>query len=342
MTRMFVPEREIGIKINVSEMGYDRYLPPMFLSLIYKHLRELATVPVVTDSGSLFNGSRSTGYRWADTVLMKGYPIADLLDNQVFLAGGYTNEEGNFTPCAGDHLGGVEVGSVPLDCQHLLVLSHVTAHPLMGIAGAIYNLGWGLLTSTGKLRIHEYLDMEYDEARCDHCQVCVPFCPTGAISTSQDPSRIQFDARICNSCLGCVISCPHAAFRVQPDGIPTYQEGMVEAAHTVRSVVEGHAFFVNFLMAVTPQTDEYPYADVPFIPDLGILASEDPVALDWATYQMITRSPGTAGSVSEELNVLERGQDKIKAITGQTLDRMITYAEKLGLGSREAELFSSG
>lgn len=238
--------------------------------------------------------------------------------------------------------GGVEIGSVVLESPNLLVLSHVTAHPLLGIAGALLNLGWGLLTATGKLRIHECLDVEYDEERCDHCKVCVSYCPTGAITVPEGTSRIAFDSRLCNACLGCLITCPHDAISINPEGIPMYQECIAEAAITVKNNLMGQAFFVNFLMSVTPQTDEHPFSDVPFVPELGILASEDPVALDWATYQMILSSPGVAGSVAEELKVLERGQDKIKAITGQTPERLFETAEELGLGTRKAEFLSAG
>ena len=114
----------------------------------------------------------------------------------------------------------------------------------------------------------------------------------------------------------------------------------MEAAHTVLSKLRGKAFFINFLQSVTPQTDEYPYSDIPFVPDLGILASEDPVAADWATYQMIVQSPGIPGSIAQQLDVLAKGQDKLKAITGQTPEHMLAYAEEMALGSRKLQLLS--
>jgi uncharacterized Fe-S center protein len=73
---------------------------------------------------------------------------------------------------------------------------------------------------------------------------------------------------------------------------------------------------------------------------LGIIASEDPVAVDWATYQMIVRSPGIPGSIAQDLDVLEKGQDKIRAITGQTPVEMLDYAEKIQLGSKDFEFLS--
>ena len=114
----------------------------------------------------------------------------------------------------------------------------------------------------------------------------------------------------------------------------------MEAAHTVFHKLRGKAFFINFLQSVTPQPDEYPYSDIPFIPDLGIIASDDPVAADWATYQMIVQSPGIPGSIAQNLDVLAKGQDKLQAITGQTPERMLAYAEEMALGSRTFEFLA--
>jgi uncharacterized Fe-S center protein len=124
---------------------------------------------------------------------------------------------------------------------------------------------------------------------------------------------------------------------VNSDNIEEFQERVVDAAETATRNVRGAAFYVNFLSSVTPQTDDYPFSDIPFIPDLGILASEDPVAIDWVTYQMITGSPGIPGSIVEPLKALDKGADKIRAITGVGPDHWLEYAEEMGLGTRECE-----
>jgi uncharacterized protein len=340
LSRLVVEEGSLAIKINISELGYGHYLRPIVISTLFEKLRAMGVRACVTDTCSLFKGSRFDGYTWHDSAMVQGFSAGEIFDQQLMLAGGYTNEEGKFWESKGEHLGGVELGSLLTDTGSIVVVSHVTAHPLLGLAGAICNLGMGFLTRSGKLRVHSCLEIEYDEGKCENSRFCLPFCPTGAIS--EGDGKILFDARTCNSCLGCLVSCPHGAFSVNPEGIPVFQESVVEAAHTTMENIRGGAFFINFLTSVTPQTDEYPYSDIPFIPDLGILASEDPVALDWATYQFIVRSPGIPGSIAEDLNVLDKGQDKIKAITGVTPELMLEYAEKMNLGTREGELFISG
>ncbi|MFH1114935.1 MAG: DUF362 domain-containing protein [Pseudomonadota bacterium] len=336
--RLLVPEESLALKINLSELGYSHYLPPVLVATLFENLRSRGIRPVVTDSGSLFKGSRFNGFDWTNTALVTGFSPGETFHNQVLLAGGYTNEEGRFFESEGEHLGGVELGSLLTDTGNLAVLSHVTAHPLLGLCGAMCNLGMGLLTMTGKSRIHSFIEIEYDEEKCNNCLACLPYCPTGAIQAA-DP-KISFHRDICTGCLGCFMTCPESAFRVKPEGIQDFQESVVEAAHTAVHHLRGGAFFINFLTSVTPQTDEYPFSDVPFIPDLGILASEDPVAVDWVTYQMITRSPGVPGSIADTLNVLDKGRDKLLAVTGQDPTHWIQYAETMNLGSRECSFLA--
>lgn len=337
---LMMPDISLAIKFNLSEIGYAHYLQPVILGTIFEKARDMGSKPVLTDGGSLYkSSSRYDGYDWADGALLQGFSSGEVFHNQLMMAGGYTNEEGNFWPADGEHLAGVDIGSLVTDTGNLIVVSHVTAHPLLGLAGAIYNLGLGFLTRSGKLKIHGCLDIDLDAEKCDQCGVCLPYCPTGAMSGK--PGEVTFDSLTCNSCLGCHMTCPHDAINIEAEGIKEYQETVAEAANAVYSKLRGTAFFINFIKSVTPQTDEYPYSDVPFIPDLGIVASADPVALDWATTQMIIQSPGIPGSVAQDLDVMDKGQDKLKAITGQTPDRMIAHAEKMKLGSRKFELLTS-
>jgi uncharacterized Fe-S center protein len=338
LVEVVVPNQSLAIKINVSELGYGHSLPSIVVTNLFEQARERGASAVVTDGGSLFKGPRFDGYSWSDTAIVQGFGIGDALDNQMLLVGGYTNEEGRFCPTDGERLGGVEIGTLLLDISNLIVLSHVTAQPLTGVSGALYNLGTGLLTRTGKARIHSCLKVQFDQNRCEGSKICLSYCPTGALSEAG--SKVSFDPRICNGCLGCFMSCPAGALSIMPQGVEEYQESVVEAAKTVAEKLRGKAFYLNFLNSVTPQSDDYPFSDIPFIPDMGILASADPVALDWVTHQIIVGSHGIPGSIAEDLNVLDKGADKIAAITGYSPVHMLEYAEKLGLGSRDCELLS--
>ncbi len=340
MARLIQPDESLALKINLSEIGYGHSLAPVVVSTLFERLRDAGAKPVVTDSCSLFKGARHNGYDWISTALIQGFSVGETFDNQLMLAAGYTCEEGRFHPCDGRNLAGVELGSLLTDTGNVLVLSHVTADPLLGIAGAVRNLGCGFLTSTGKLRVHAPLKIHHDRERCDNCGACLDFCPTGAIHNGAE--GVSFDPEICNRCLGCHISCPNRAILIGPAGIPEYQESVVEAALAAKKNIRGSAYFMNFLTSVTPQSDDFPFSDIPFIPDLGIVASDDPVAADWVTYQLITGSPGIPGSIAEQVNALGKGDDKIRAITGVSPDYWLAYAEEMTLGTRQCEFLTDG
>lgn len=338
MSRILEPDTSLAIKFNLSEVGFSHYLPPLIFTSLFEKARQLGVKPILTDSASVFKGSRSDGYSWAESALLLGFSSGESFHNQLMQSSGYTSEEGNFWPAEGKHLAGIDIGSLLTDINNMVVVSHITAHPLLGLNGAVANLGQGFLTTSGRLRLHGFMQINHDATQCDHCGECLPFCPTNAMNG--EPGCVVFDARICNQCLGCFMVCPHNAIQIEADGIPVFQECVVEAAHTVLKQLRGHAFFINMLQSVTPQPDEYPFSDIPFIPDLGIIASDDPVAADWATYQMIVQSPGIPGSVAQNREVLNKGDDKILAITGQTPAHMLAYAEEMALGSRKFQFLS--
>ncbi len=338
MARLVEPDESLAIKINLSEIGYSHYLPPIIVATLFSKTRAMGAKTLVTDGCGLFKGSRFDGYSWIDAASVMGFSNGEIFDNQLMQSGGYTNEEGKFWPADGEYLAGVELGSLLTDTKNLVVISHVTAHPQLGLAGAVGNMGLGFLTASGRLKIHGCLELSLDDSKCDQCGLCVPYCPTGAISGK--PGSVTFDWRICNRCLGCHVTCPQRAIHIAPEGVAEFQKCVVDAAHTARTNLQGQAFFINFLSSVTPQPDEYPFSDIPFIPDLGIIASEDPVAADLATYHLIVRAPGIPGSIAQKLDCLEKGQDKIKAITGQSPLEMIDYADRMGVGSKTFEFLT--
>ena len=54
--------------------------------------------------------------------------------------------------------------------------------------------------------------LRWDEERCTSCGNCIPHCPTGALSISDQSSRrIAFDGELCVECLSCIDNCPFGA-----------------------------------------------------------------------------------------------------------------------------------
>jgi len=88
---------------------------------------------------------------------------------------------------------------------------------------------------------------------------------------------------------------------------------------------------------VSPACDCYNHNDTPVVADIGILASNDPVALDQACADLVVAAPGLPGSALGD--ELAPGSDKFKTLYPEVDWRLqLAYAEKIGLGSRSYEL----
>jgi uncharacterized Fe-S center protein len=84
--------------------------------------------------------------------------------------------------------------------------------------------------------------------------------------------------------------------------------------------------YFNVLNNLSSLCDCDANAPRPTMPDIGIFASTDPVALDKASLDQIYASPET-----------ER-HDLVERIEGVNGGYQVVYAEKMGLGSRQYEL----
>jgi uncharacterized Fe-S center protein len=116
---------------------------------------------------------------------------------------------------------------------------------------------------------------------------------------------------------------------------------MVETVAGIAGQKEGRVAYFNFLLDITPDCDCFPWSDTAVVPDIGILGSTDPIAIDQASVDLINRAPGIPGSALA--TGLKPGDDKFKALY-PAIDwaRQLAYGQEIGLGSREYELVELG
>jgi uncharacterized Fe-S center protein len=114
-------------------------------------------------------------------------------------------------------------------------------------------------------------------------------------------------------------------------------EGMVEYTVGTLKGKEKRSLFVNFLTHISPACDCYPFADAAIVPDIGILASKDPVAIDQASVDLLNAQPILESSCLK--GVANAHMDKIRAVYPRiNWPHQLQYAEQLGLGTRAYEL----
>jgi uncharacterized Fe-S center protein len=229
----------------------------------------------------------------------------------------------------------VSIGQDIYQADSMVVLSHFKGHMIAGFGGAIKNLAMGCASNGGKREQHS-ARVAVDGDKCVGCGLCQEVCPAGAAIVADGKSVVNKEK--CIGCFECVTVCPETA--VEPDwfsDVPEFMERLTEYAFGAVKNKAGKVCYMNFLLNITPDCDCVPWSDSPIVPDIGILASTDPVALDKASYDLVTNQ------VSIERSILDRtvppGQDKFSAVWEHTKGLMqISYGEEIGLGSSEYEL----
>jgi len=330
----------VAIKIDVGELGCLSYLRPPLIRAVVEKVLELGGDPVLLDTTRLNSAANTLGRSWLDAATVNGYVTA-VLARGVTLGDGYTGEEGELLPIDGDELGGVEVARAVTEYAALFVVSHVTGHPFAGLSGALLNFGPGCCSQRGKWRVHAPLRPQVTSERCDGCGVCVRHCLHRAVSLGNGTAHVDHEQ--CRGCAYyCMASCPHGALRVDTESQLSFQKRAVEAASAVHVAAQGKVHFINFLLDIAPYPDYYPHSDVAVAPDLGVLSSRDPVAIDQATLDLVDAAPGLPCSMAEDRDALEPGPGKLARITGVDPAPMLEYAQSYGLGGRQYELETVG
>ena len=161
-------------------------------------------------------------------------------------------------------------------------------------------------------------------------------CPGSAISIVAKKSVINRE--ICIGCFECMHACPEHAIDIDWETeIPLFMERMVEYAYGAVAGKENRVGYMNFLIRITPDCDCFPFSDTPIVPDIGILASRDPVAIDAASFDLVNLQQGYKDSLLTMHH--HAGEDKFTGVHANTEGfRQIQYAEEIGMGSSAYEL----
>jgi hypothetical protein len=328
----------VAVKLHFGEAGSTGFIQPIWLKPILDFLRKSGGKPFLTDTNTLYAGQRGEAVSHALLAASHGFDpnllqapvlIADGLKgtNQVSVAGSGTGRHFEHCYLAGDIL--------EADC--LVNLSHFKGHELAGFGGALKNLGMGCASRQGKMQQHCSLGPALSPERCQGCGRCVEVCSAGALALDQE-GRITLERDLCLGCAACILACRDRALEVDwRTDVRDFLERMVEYAAVTVGCFAKPVLHLNFLVSITPECDCVGYSDAPICPDIGVLASFDPVALDQASLDLVNAAPVFG---SHRLpDGLAPGQDKFKALFPRTRgDIALHFAEEIGLGRRSYEL----
>jgi uncharacterized protein len=334
--KRFHPKDLVAIKLHFGEAGNTAHIRPQFVRRVVDRLKEMGTKSFLTDTNTLYVGSRTEAYSHLTTAFDNGF-TREITGAPAIISDGLRGNSQVTVPVNGKHIRKAHLASDIYNADGLVVLSHFKGHEISGFGGALKNLGMGCASREGKLEQHSNISPKVSKKKCVGCGECVKWCRGEAIEIIEEDSKCKavINPEKCIGCAECILTCRNEAIRIQwNESIPTFMEKMVEYASAVLHNKIGHRVFMTFVTDVSPLCDCTPFCDRPIVPNLGILASLDPVAIDQAAADLVNSAPGNP--LSSLANSLEPGGDKFRALFPEIpWDHQLKYARQIGLGDTD-------
>ena len=333
------PRQLVAVKLHFGEKGNTAFIRPVFVRRVVDHIRKQNCKVFLTDTNTLYRGSREDASTHLETAITNGFAFS-VVNAPLIIADGLKASDETDVAISGKYYSSVPIGRAIVAADALVALSHFKAHEVSGFGGAIKNIGMGCASRRGKLSMHSTVSPKIIAKKCKGDRLCDLACTFDAISMVENKAVI--DDQVCTGCGECLGVCPHSAISINWNaGMLDVSEKMAEFALGAVSGKAGKCWYVNFVNRVTPACDCYDFSDASIVPDLGIFASTDPVALDQACYDAVTQARGLPHSALKD-NCAE-GVDKFKAIYPNVdPGAQLVHAEAIGLGNRSYQLIKLG
>jgi uncharacterized Fe-S center protein len=363
-------KNKVVIKTHFGALENTRYLRPSYIRFLSDYIKELGGIPAVAEtcgwglpesiSGihSEYSG-RANEEEYLRVALMHGF-TEETMGAPIIMLDGPKGIDYEIQRIKGKRFNEVLVAGRLREFDYIVLASHFKGHSGAGFGGAIKNLGIGCVTKGGKTQAHVGKKFDYDLSKCvDNCDKCIQICPTGALTKGKD-KKLKKNWDRCRYCYMCSSVCNLTKNRAIDLGDSTQEEFIIQMVDNAKGVIDyfgkNRIFYINYAIDITWQCD-CGSSDVPFVPDIGVLSSSDPVALDQACVDLVHQSYiNPQGILSQLKNVsLAENQEwfsyipRFNSENGEldlNLDGKISKhweiqlkaAEEIGLGTRNYNL----
>ena len=333
-------DRFVAIKIHFGEPGNLSFIRPNFARAVVNVIAAKGGRPFLTDCNTLYPGRRKNALDHLDAAAENGFSVASA-GCQCIIADGLKGLDEKLVPISGGkHIKEAKIGQAIMDADIFISLNHFKGHEGTGFGGALKNIGMGSGSRAGKMEQHCDGKPSVDQSLCRACRQCIKQCAHGAIS--YDEKRIaSINHDLCVGCGRCIGACNFDA--IENSGNNSNDILCEKIAEYSLAVLQNRPnFHINLVMQVSPNCDCHSENDVPIIPDVGMFASFDPVALDQACADACNKQPVMPGS--QLADYLEKGCSEhdhfSNSAPGTDWTVTLAHAESLGIGTRQYELIT--
>ena len=331
----------VAIKMHFGELGNISYLRPNYAKAVADLVKEEGGKPFLTDCNTMYPGSRKNALEHLYCAWENGFtPMT--VGCPVLIGDGLKGTDDVAVPVVGgEYVKEAKIGRAVMDADVFISLSHFKGHETTGFGGAIKNIGMGCGSRAGKAEQHSNGKPSIDAARCRGCRKCRRECANDGLVFDSETGKMTVDLAHCVGCGRCLGACNFDAIEFrEDDAVEVLNRRMAEYA---KAVVDGRPHFhVSLIVDVSPYCDCHGENDAPILPNIGMFASFDPLALDQACADACLNAAPIANSqLGEHLADPEWHchHDHFKD-SNPNIEWKATLeqAEKIGLGTRQYEL----
>ncbi len=329
----------VAIKMHFGELGNLSYLRPNYAKAVADVVKECGGKPFLTDCNTLYPGSRKNALEHLDCANINGFNTITT-GCQIIIGDGLRGTDDITVPVRnGEYCKEAYIGRAVMDADIFISLTHFKGHESTGFGGAIKNIGMGCGSRAGKMHQHNSGKPIVHDDLCRGCRRCAKECGSDAITYENGKAVINQD--ICKGCGRCIGACAFDAIENQNWNANEILGRKV--AEYSQAVCDGRpTFHISLVRDISPNCDCHGENDAPILPDVGIFASFDPVALDQACVDAcLHATPMPNSQLSDNLadpHWHHHHDNFLDSNPNVRWKETLEHAEKIGLGTREYEL----
>ena len=326
-----------AIKIHFGEPGNLSYLRPNYAKVIVDLIKEQGGRVYLTDCNTLYVGRRKNALDHLEAAYENGYtPFTT--GCHVIIADGLKGTDETLVPIDGDYVKEAKIGRAVMDADIFISMNHFKGHESTGFGGALKNIGMGCGSRAGKMEMHSAGKPTVSNRRCVGCGACVKVCAHSAITITDKKASI--DHSKCVGCGRCIGICPMDAVKAANDESNDILNCKI-AEYAAAVLKDRPNFHISLVVDVSPYCDCHAENDVAIVPDVGMFASFDPVAIDMACADAVNAQQPNQGSILDEHIHEHDHHDHFTTVSPNTnWKSAVAHGVKIGIGSDQYELIT--
>ena len=331
----------VAIKMHFGELGNISFLRPNYARAVVDVVKELGGRPFLTDCNTMYPGSRKNALEHLSCAWQNGFtPLT--VDCPILIGDGLKGTDDVAVPVKnGEYVKEARIGRAIMDADIFISLTHFKGHEMTGFGGTIKNIGMGCGSRAGKKEQHSNGQPVIEEADCRGCRRCQKECANGGLVFDEKKRKMHVDTAHCVGCGRCLGACNFDA--IQFENSAALSELNCRMAEYTKAVVDGRPqFHISLVVDVSPNCDCHCENDAPILPNIGMFASFDPLALDQACVDACLAATPLPGSQLTDEMSRPGFHDHHDHFTNSAPESewrsCLDHAQKIGLGNREYEL----